>query len=342
MKSALLSLMVVAPWTGAWAQCTGAEFQLLSVSNALSREDTQKAEQALDVIEHSHPNCPESLLDRGRLFYLQGDTSSAENALESYIRLQPDDARSYAYLAQIFLEQQQYQRADNASLMALDKNPIDATALALRGQILAMKGHLDEGITLLEQAIQYGPDDAEAHYQLGMLYARAKRRGDAAKEFQKALAIVPGNARAWDYLALSLEPLGEVEDAEDAYKKGEAVNKPGRHFDGFLDYNYGRFLAKLNRLNEAKGHLDRAVELAPNVRAVWYERAKLDISLKNYPAARADAEKAESLPDTGGVVLDLQMYNLLEEIYRRLGEKELADKYADLSRKTPGPGQQLQ
>jgi hypothetical protein len=73
------------------------------------------------------------------------------------------------------------------------------------------------------------------------------------------------------------------------------------------------------------------------VRAVWYERARVDMSLKDYPNARKDAEKAVSLPDPDGVILDLQMYTLLEEIYRRLGEKELANRYADLSRQTPGP-----
>ena len=91
------------------------------------------------------------------------------------------------------------------------------------------------------------------------------------------------------------------------------------------------------KLKEAKDRLDHAVEIAPNVRAVWYERAKVNLSLKDYPSARADAEKALSLPDPGHVILDLQMYNLLEQIYRRIGENDLANKYAELSRKTPVP-----
>ena len=44
-----------------------------------------------------------------------------------------------------------------------------------------------------------------------------------------------------------------------------------------------------------------------------------------------------SHPDPGHVILDLQMYNLLEQIYRRIGENDLANKYAELSRKTPVP-----
>ena len=105
-------------------------------------------------------------------------------------------------------------------------------------------------------------------FQLGVLYVKANRRGDAVKHFEQSLAILPGNPRAWDYLALKLEPLGEADRADEAYRKAESVNEHGRHYDGFLDYNYGRFLAKRGQLKEAKDRLDHVVEIAPNVRAV--------------------------------------------------------------------------
>ena len=44
-----------------------------------------------------------------------------------------------------------------------------------------------------------------------------------------------------------------------------------------------------------------------------------------------------SLREQTGGILDLQVYTLLEQIYRRLGEKELADKYANLTRQTLPP-----
>jgi hypothetical protein len=47
--------------------------------------------------------------------------------------------------------------------------------------------------------------------------------------------------------------------------------------------------------------------------------------------------RAATLRDTRGVILDLQIYALLEQIYGRLGNKELANKYAALSRVTPVP-----
>jgi hypothetical protein len=59
--------------------------------------------------------------------------------------------------------------------------------------------------------------------------------------------------------------------------------------------------------------------------------------MKNYQEARTDAEKAAALADPAGIIIDLQIYTLLEQIYRRMGEIELADKYAELSRETSPP-----
>jgi tetratricopeptide (TPR) repeat protein len=182
------------------------------------------------------------------------------------------------------------------------------------------------------------PEDAEAQFQLGAIFDRAKRPEEAAGRFQKVVDLDPAYASAWDYLALNLEPLGELDRADAAYKRGLAANQEGQqHFDAFLDYNYGRFLAKRNQLAESKHHLDKAVEAVPGYRATWYDRARLNLRMGNYAQARSDAERALGITDRTGGILNLQVYVLLEQIYRRLGEKELADKYAALTRDTPPP-----
>lgn len=180
------------------------------------------------------------------------------------------------------------------------------------------------------------PSCAEAFFELGVLYDRTQQPGKAAAQFEKAVELAPDNPQAWDYLALSLEPLGEFQRAERAYQKGLAVNR-GPLFDAFLDYNYGRFLMKMNRLDEAAVHLDRAVALAPQTRAVYYERAKLHEKRGRYEEARRDAEKAAGLPDPAGIILDLQVYYQLARIYGRLGEKELAAKYRKLAETSKVP-----
>jgi len=339
MRTALLFLLVVTGtvWPAFAGPCTGAEAQLAQVSKQLTLDAIELAEGRLRPIAASHPDCPEILLAQARIEEARGNAQQAADLYIRYTDLEPDNSRGFAYFGRFFLKRRDYMKADALSAAAVEKNPSDPAALVLRGQILVMKGQSVEGKTLLEEACQLDPDNPEAQFQLGAIYDRAKSAPNAVQHFRKAASLNPRDSRAWDYLALNLEPMGDLDGAEQAYRKGLEVNQPGRYYDAFLDYNYGRFLAKRNDLATSKRHMDRAVELAPKVRAVWYERAKLNLRMKKYQQARTDAEKAASCEDPAKVIIDLQIYALLAQVYARLGETGLAKKYADLSRETEPP-----
>jgi tetratricopeptide (TPR) repeat protein len=339
MKIALLFFLLVV-WPGQPAlagPCSGIETELGQVSAELAHDAAAAAERILDPIALSHPDCPAVLLAQARVESATDQPSQATLHFERYLQLQPEDSNGYAYYARFMIDRNQYQRADELSSIALEKDPNGTAALAVRGQILDMKGSPQQGRDLLSRACQLDAEDVRAQFDLGSIEDRAKRPAEAVTHFEKVVSIDPGDPRAWDYLALNLEALGEIDRAKEAYTKGLAVNQQGPHFDAFLDYNYGRLLMKLNRLDESKIHLDRAVELVPQMRATWYERAKLDLRLKDYQRARTDAEQAAAIPDPNGLIIDLQIYALLEQVYRRLGETALAAKYAELGRETPPP-----
>lgn len=207
-------------------------------------------------------------------------------------------------------------------------------ALVIQGRILGLKGQAQAARQALERALRLDPANVEAQYQLGVWFFRGRLHLDAARHFEKVASARPADARAHDYRGLSLEALGEADRAELAYRSGLKVNAEP-FFDPLLDYNYGRFLLKQNRFAESRSHLDRAVALLPQRRGVHFERAKLHLATKDFAAARLDAERALSVPDPGGLVLDVQVYYLLATVYARLGETELARKYAELSRTTP-------
>ncbi len=338
MRTAFLLLVTAmcSTWPAFAGPCTGAKGQLAQVSKALNRNAVGNAENILQALRVSHPECPEIVLHQARLAQAKGRVNEAAEFYYRYTDTDPNDSRGLAYFGRFFLEQRDYMRADALSAAAVDKNPDDPAALALRGEILVMKEQSSEGQALLEKAIKLDPDDPEAQFQLGTIYDKAKAAPQAVEYFRKAATLNPSDARAWDYLALNLEPLGDLEGADRAYRKGLQVNQDGRYHDAFLDYNYGRFLAKRNDLTGSKRHLDRAVELTPQIRAAWYERARLDLRMQNYQQARLDGEKAAACTQQGGII-DLQIYSLLTQVYARLGNADLAKRYADLTRQTPPP-----
>jgi tetratricopeptide (TPR) repeat protein len=287
-------------------------------------------------LQTSHAECGEVVLGLARLHAARKDALTAQQLFSRAIELVPQDPRSHYYFAQFCYSQGEYRRADYYTDRALSLDGGYPDALVLKGQILAMQGQTAAAQELLEKACELDPAHAEAHYQLGVLFDSRKLHREAVQQFEKALALRPHDPRACDYLALNLESLGEPKRAEVAYRRGLQVNE-GPLFDHFLDYNYGRFLLKENRPVESKVHLDRALRLAPETRAVYYEHGKLNLRLQRYQEARLDAERALSLPDPSGFVLDLQVYYLLATVYSRLGENELARKYTELCRRTGIP-----
>lgn len=291
----LLAVALFVGQAGADA-CAGTEPQLKAAEQALDKRDLAEAARVMAPLESGHLSCWKVTLALGRLRYKQGDFRSANTFSELAILDAPD-------------------------------NP---EVLLLRGQMFAIQNQAARAQELLEKASKLDPSNAEPHYQLGMLYDSNRRHREAVAEFEKVIQLRPGDARAYDYLALNLEPLGAIQKAEAAYQKGLGLNQ-GATADPFLDYNYGRLLLKLNRLVESEKHLDRALQLAPETRAVFYEHARLNLRLGKVAEARKDAEKALARADPGGFILDLQVYNLLVQICTRLGDQESARKYARLS-----------
>jgi tetratricopeptide (TPR) repeat protein len=281
--------------------CEDVEAPMRSATAAIAAKKYDEADRILAPLESKHPLCWEVRLGLGRVRYELGD----------------------------------YRGAGVASELALLWAPENPKALVLRGQILGIQGEFAQAQQLIEKACKLDPKNAEAYFQLGVLRDGNKRHREAVDAFQKAIALRPRDARAYDYLALNLEPLGELAEAEAVYRKGLAVNS-GDRADPFLDYNYGRLLFKLNRLQESRKHFDLALQSAPPTRAVYYERARLNLRMENLKEARADAEKA-LLPDQDGYIIDLQVYNLLVQIYVRLGEEQLAARYVELCKTATVP-----
>ena len=207
------------------------EVQLSSVSKQLSHGNIVAAEQTLGALGMLRPDCALLVLDRARLQAAKGE-EAADATFMHYATLKPRDAKGWAYFARFLLAQGEYQRADAAAGVATECDPGDPLAVAVQGQILDLKGDSQEGIKLLEQAVRLNPDDAEARFQLGSIHDRAKHPMEAVRDL-RSCRDYPSDARAWDYLALNLESLGEIDRAQNAYQRCLAENRAGAYFDAF-------------------------------------------------------------------------------------------------------------
>jgi tetratricopeptide (TPR) repeat protein len=329
--SGVLEPVAYADQNGKLNACSGLGNPLRAAEQALTRGDVVEAERLLLLLKSSRPACGEVLASLARVRASQKNVDAAEQLFLRAIAVSTDDPHMYFYFAQFSFDQGEYRRAYDLIDKALILKSEYPEALILKGQMLALRGEPVAARKTLEEGCRLAHNNAEAHFQLGILFDSNKLNREAVEQFRISVALRPLDPRAYDYLGLNLEALGETQEAATIYKKGLVVNK-GPLFDNFLDYNYGRFLLKERKLQESKVHLDRAVSLAPETRAVYYERAKLNVILGDYQKARRDAEQASHLQDPSGFVLDLQVYYLLANVYSHLGEHGLARQYAELSK----------
>jgi tetratricopeptide (TPR) repeat protein len=325
--------MAAASQETAGSPCAGVASELRSAEDALNRGDWAEAERRLQPLSSSRAECAGVILGLARLRAARSEGAEAERLFTRAIALAPTDATAHALFAQYWLSGGEPVRAEELTARALSLDAHCPEALVVKGGLLILKGQIPRAGEAFAEAVRLAPENAEAHYRRGNWFFSLRLYADAAASFEKAAMLRPVDALAHDYLALSREALGEAEGAEAAYRAALKVND-GAFFDSFLDYNYGRFLLKQMRLPESHSHLDRAVTLLPEYRGVHYERAKLKMALGDFAGARADAERALAIRNPGSLVLDLQVYYLLATIYARLGEHELAQKFAELSRTT--------
>ena len=217
--------------------CAGTGDAVGALDTALEHKDAAASEALLRKLEQSYPGCDGVVLAKARVLASRGENGPAEDAFFQFIHARPKDARGYSGLARLLLDSGDYRRADNFATAALAYEANSDEALITKGQILAMQGRTGEAKEMLRKACELEPNRTEPHFRLGVLLDSTKQYVQAVERFKKVTALNSRDPRAWDYLALNLEPLGQMEKAEAAYRKGLAVND-GPLMDSFLDYNY--------------------------------------------------------------------------------------------------------
>jgi cytochrome c-type biogenesis protein CcmH len=98
----------------------------------------------------------------------------------------------------------------------LEKNPTDGRGWTVLAPVLARVGRLDDSVRAFRNAITYDGETADRRADLGEVMAAAAGgvvTADAKAEFERALALDAGEAKASYFLGLAAEQDGRKQDA---------------------------------------------------------------------------------------------------------------------------------
>jgi len=250
-----------------------------------------------------------SALEAGRL-------DEAERTLSAVVRQHPDSAEPYYYLGLVHFRAGRSAAARAPLERAVSLSPASAKAWKLLGLVTTSGGDLDAAAPALGKACELAEKDEEACYYFARTLHALGRYESAREPFEKALraASKPTLSKVHRAVALNFAALGSPTEAERHFVKAVQLNgrATGQGEDPRVDY--GAFLFRQGRTEEAVRPLQQAVRDAPSSTRANTELGRVLLHLDKLDSAAACLEKAVAVePGNWNARL------LLGRAYLRLG-----------------------
>ncbi len=213
---------------------------------------------------------------------------------------------------------------------AVRQSPSSAVAWKALGLRMAAGGSLDAALAPLAKACELAPQDEDACYFLGRTLYTLGRYEEAREPFEKALRAVEkalrarpkeSPARVHRAAALNLVGLGRAEEAQRHFREAIRLHRPGVAAGEDPRVDYGAFLARQGRAEEALPPLEQAVRAAPKSARANIALGRVLLEMGKPAAAAARLEK--------GLGLDGASWNarlLLGKAYMQLGRTEEGER----------------
>ncbi|MEO8338445.1 MAG: tetratricopeptide repeat protein [Nitrospirota bacterium] len=176
-----------------------------------------------------------------------------------------------------------------------------------KGTIEFGRKHFEEAAKLFERAQQVVPGDPEASEYLGQTLLRLKRYPEAETLFRNLTRRRPTRAQAWLGLAISQTQLGKYHEALASLEQVQTLDPQNP-----LVYFYqGVVSHELKSFAQAPELFSRAMALSPDLTPTsryytgmsYYERGLLDQAQKEFDAAMALGEPESELARTARAIL---------------------------------------
>jgi len=188
----------------------------------------------------------------------------------------------------------------------------------------AYEGYRD-ALQCFEAARDAGYATALLWYHMGVALMHLKRFKEARDASERAVAMDPNMAEAWNNVAHSLWRLGQDDEALVPVDRALALKNSLVH----AWYNKGMALFHLRRYAEALVAFERATALKPSSMWYWLMQAETLYRLRRYPQALAAFEEAIER-DPHNQTLWRRKGQTLLKMRRFIGVFKVAVKLADL------------
>jgi Tetratricopeptide repeat len=131
-----------------------------------------------------------------------------------------EDFLYHLYRGSELLQDNRVLEAKEALEQALTVQPLDAKGQDLLGVVYFRLGLYPRAIQIYEELQVQFPSDVSIKVNLALGYLKTGQPEPARRVLRDAVQINPDHKKAWGYLGLALQKLGELEQAQVAFERG--------------------------------------------------------------------------------------------------------------------------
>jgi Flp pilus assembly protein TadD len=254
------------------AKAPATEQRVAQIENArksIAAGAPDAAVKILKTLVAADPKDADAQLLLGMALALVPRRSEALEVLHHAVELQPDSAAAYLTLGSVLARFSETGEACQAFQKALALDRHLAAAHANLAVIFAARGDLASAASHLSEALDDrpdGPDAARYHYLRGKVYRQQDLLRKAEKDFEAAVQLRPGEAKAYLELGMTRADLRDESGALQALRKAVQLSPN----DAEARYQLGSHYLDAGDAQRAAEHLGVAARLMPHDREVVY------------------------------------------------------------------------
>ena len=148
----------------------------------------------------------------------------------------------------------------------------DAVGYFALGRVLMMMGQHDASIAQLEHSIRLNPSFSQAHHGLGFALALAGRLEEAVEAQEMAIRLSPRDPLAWATTVVHSITSMLMHEHEEALVWAERTVRLPRMNSYYPHAVLGAALANLDRVDEARAAIEKAIEWKPDLTVSFVEK----------------------------------------------------------------------
>lgn len=288
---------------------------------ALLRIQNKQFEKAMDDLSLILANDPSNSKARYYLATCFVGLKKTDEAVSEFTKINKDQelyVESRTFSAYVLSESGKLKEAIEFVESALDVKKDDIKLLIFLANLQKEDGQIQNAIKSMSKVIEAKPKSDGNLFTLAVLYDDNKQRDKAIETLKKVIELNPNNSSALNYLGYTyVEENIKLEEARGYINKALEIEKDNAYY---LD-SLGWLEFKLGNYSKAKEIIKKALSFEQTDPVLFEHLAEVDFSLGNYEDAKSSVGKALEIINNRKEREDKETRVRLEKLKKKIEKK---------------------